>query len=614
MSLLERFIQTCHEWSLRRMTRRVVARLKQSVKRRMKGESHRQWMERNLHDSEAGIILDVTQSFISVMMVGSIIDQNWKKSDSTHKSWYRIFDVLNLLSIFVNFSLRLYAASNRKGFFLNWLSLIDMCTAIPLFLQTIDMSMNTAHNRYLYRFLLMLRTIRILQLYRLLRLAKSAKTRQGFLIALTILCIIVCAAITFQTIEYCDPAFVGKQVPGMNCQDLSFLDSIYFVCITIGTVGYGDFVPKTKVGKMMDILLIVIAGAAISTQLGGYTDIVSRETAFDKKYVPDKSIQHILLCGEIDNGALRFFLHTWLNTEGERGNRKKVIILVPTLPSNNLRRILIQREYEQRVVYLQGSAMVTADLQRAGAPSAAYCFIMVKKHSETLDQNDTAANLLTCSVRKNNRYAPLYVQVSKYDNARHVNISGASAVVCLEQLRLAIFGKSLWIKGLNAFLGNLIQRFATTEELRGFWLSDYLNGCSHRIYEATLPQFLLALPTFTSLAILIYREFSVPIVGLRTIEETAVLFPVDKDLVEVSFQSIFIIGKSKDVALRIEKLTATAMGRHADLLPDDVEPQTMFRGQGSTMAGLLSAIEGKLPFRSMSIAFSDDGRSKMAAR
>lgn len=40
------------------------------------------------------------------MMVGSIIDQNWKKSDSTHKSWYRILDVSNLLSILVNFSLR----------------------------------------------------------------------------------------------------------------------------------------------------------------------------------------------------------------------------------------------------------------------------------------------------------------------------------------------------------------------------------------------------------------------------------------------------------------------------------------------------------------------------
>lgn len=122
------------------------------------------------------------------------------------------------------------------------------------------------------------------------------------------------------------------------------------------------------------------------------------------------------------------------------------------------------------------------------------------------------------------------------------------------------------------------------------------------------------MPSFKSLAILIYREFSVPIIGLRTIEETAVLFPIDKDLGDVSFQSIFIIGKSKDIALRIEKLTASVMSRHADLLPDDVEPPTTFRSQGSTMTGFLSAMEGRLPFRSMSIAFTDDGRSMKSAR
>lgn len=128
--------------------------------------------------------------------------------------------------------------------------------------------------------------------------------------------------------------------------------------------------------------------------------------------MPNKSIQHVLLCGEIDNGSLRFFLHSWLNTEGERGKRKKVIILAPTLPSNSLRRVLIEREYEQRVVYIQGSAMVTADLLRAGAPTAAYCFVLVKKHSTTLDQNDTAANLLTCSVRRNNRFGACRVLTS----------------------------------------------------------------------------------------------------------------------------------------------------------------------------------------------------------
>lgn len=47
--------------------------------------------------------------------------------------------------------------------------------------------------------------------------------------------LLLCAA---QTIEYCDPAYEHEMVPGVTCQNLSFLDSIYFVCITIGTVGY----------------------------------------------------------------------------------------------------------------------------------------------------------------------------------------------------------------------------------------------------------------------------------------------------------------------------------------------------------------------------------------
>ncbi|TYZ58104.1 hypothetical protein PybrP1_006696 [[Pythium] brassicae (nom. inval.)] len=566
MSLLERFLQKCHEWSLRRLARRVTARLKRSVKRRMRGERHRQWMERNLHDSEAGVVLDITQSAVNLMMVGTIIDQNWTKSAASHKDWYLIFDIANLLSIFVNFTFRLYAASNRKGFFLQWLSLIDIATVVPLLVFAMDLSVHSMSNRYLYRFLLMMRTIRILQIFRLLRLAKSARTRQGLLLGFTILCIVICGAIAFQarqTIEYCDPTYKNVMVENISCQNLSFLDSVYLVCITIGTVGFGDFVPKTKVGKLADIFLIVIAGIAISKQIGGYTDILSRETALDKKYVPNKSIQHILLCGEIDNSALRFFLHSWLNTEGERGNRKKVVILAPALPSNNLRRVLIEREYEQRVVYIQGSAMVTADLLRAGAPSAACCFVL-------------------------------------YDNARHVNISGASAVVCLEQLRLAIFGKSLWMRGFNAFLGNLIERFIVAEES---------SGCSHRVYEVCLPQCLRVVPTFAALAVLIYREFNVPIVGLRTAEEAAVVFPVTSRLSDVNVQSVFVIAKSKEVALKIGRMTASALSRHADLLPQSAGDTA--RTFGSWRAGfLISAIEGKFPFRGR----GDDGRSVKSAR
>ncbi|KAF1326738.1 Voltage-gated ion channel superfamily, partial [Globisporangium splendens] len=604
MITLARLIQFCHEWSLRHMARRLAARLKRSVKRRMKGESHRQWMERSLHDSEAGILLDIVQSFVSgtLLMVVSIIDQNWTRSNYTHKRWYQVFDVANLLSIAINFSLReqpqgllpALALAHRHAHGDPAISPVGLHvdangrqsvpvsvpadaahdphpaalpTASPCYDGESAPSMTHWPDHHVHHHLR--RRDVPGNTHRSLSGGAQAHRCPGRPAGTS-------ASLTRSTLCASPSAQLGTSTL-ISVQELTCTNVVGDLHSSCVRVSFGDIVPLTKSGKMMDILLIVIAGAAISTQLGEYTDILSRETAFDKKYEPDKSIQHILLCGEIENGALRFFLHNWLHTESERGNRKR-------------------REYEQRVVYLQGSAMVAADLQRAAAPTAAYCFVMVKKHSETLDQNDTAANLLTCSV-------------SKFDNVRHVNISGASSVVCLEQLRLAMVAKSLWIKGFNTFLANLVQRFGAHSErdTSGFWLANYLSGCSYRVYETGLPRFLDTLGTFKALATLIYREFKVPIIGLRSIEETAVVFPVDKALADVNFQSILILSQAKDIALKIEKLTPSVLQRHTDLLPDGHNPDD--EATRGSMAGLITTMEGKLPFRSMSVAFVDDNRA-----
>lgn len=56
-----------HEWKrpvVQDLLRRSAKRMRRSIKRRMKGESRRQWIERNLHDSEVGIMLDVIQCLL----------------------------------------------------------------------------------------------------------------------------------------------------------------------------------------------------------------------------------------------------------------------------------------------------------------------------------------------------------------------------------------------------------------------------------------------------------------------------------------------------------------------------------------------------------------------
>ncbi|TLM64995.1 MAG: two pore domain potassium channel family protein [Deltaproteobacteria bacterium] len=51
----------------------------------------------------------------------------------------------------------------------------------------------------------------------------------------------------------------------MSVEGLSFLDALYFTIVTMGTVGYGDIVPHTDAGKLLDIFLVV---AGVGTFVG----------------------------------------------------------------------------------------------------------------------------------------------------------------------------------------------------------------------------------------------------------------------------------------------------------------------------------------------------------
>ncbi|GLE00671.1 hypothetical protein PINS_up009459 [Pythium insidiosum] len=194
--------------------------------------------------------------------------------------------------------------------------------------------------------------------------------------------------------------------------------------------------------------------------------------------------------------------------------------------------------------------------------------------------------------------------------------------MCIEQIKLAMFGKSLWIRGLNAFLGNMVQRFDVGDDktyvsgtccyLRlcelnelstslfpcsEFWLTDYINGCSHRIFEAALPSFLFSMPTFRSLAILIYREVGVPLIGIRTLQENVQIYPVDKDMNEIGFHSVFFLSKSRDTISKIERLQSSVFGRHSDISPNIDLPSKSTRSFPQVFTN---------PFQRLSVALASD--------
>ena len=84
----------------------------------------------------------------------------------------------------------------------------------------------------------------------------------------------------------------------MYVENKTFLESLYFVVATVTTVGYGDVVATTDMGKLFSILLIVFgAGAVLSIIPVVFSYLVERDIrkALGFEKIP-KMKDHIIIC------------------------------------------------------------------------------------------------------------------------------------------------------------------------------------------------------------------------------------------------------------------------------------------------------------------------------
>jgi voltage-gated potassium channel Kch len=76
---------------------------------------------------------------------------------------------------------------------------------------------------------------------------------------LTINLIVFLAVLVFGTVVF------------MSVEKRSFVDAVYYIIVTMATVGYGDIVPTTSVGKIIAVILIV-------TGVGTFLGVIANAT------------------------------------------------------------------------------------------------------------------------------------------------------------------------------------------------------------------------------------------------------------------------------------------------------------------------------------------------
>ncbi|MBD2021056.1 ion transporter [Leptolyngbya sp. FACHB-36] len=212
-----------------------------------------------LEDIETPVGRAITLSITGLVLLSSAIFVAETYPIPTNiRSALNVIDTAVLLVFAIEYALRLWCAENRLRYFFSLYSLIDLLAVVPFLIGLFDVS-----------FLRIFRWFRILRLIRFI----EGKTIVGYItsedsaifarILLTLFIIIFVFSGLIYQVEHPTNASAFR----------TFLDAVYFSVATMTTVGFGDVVPRSEMGRFLTVLMILTGIALIPWQLG---DLVKR--------------------------------------------------------------------------------------------------------------------------------------------------------------------------------------------------------------------------------------------------------------------------------------------------------------------------------------------------
>jgi len=217
--------------------------------------------------TRAGKIFDIVLlAAIILSLVGVIMDSD-KEIHNKYGSLLLTIEWVFTIFFTIEYALRIYSSRIRKKYIFSTMGIIDLLSIIPTYL-TLVVAGPIGH-------LSDIRIMRLIRVFRIFRLTPYLKSGHRMQIALrssrpkiiVFILYISLVVVVLGTLMY----IVEGQKNGFE----SIADSIYWAVVTLTTVGYGDVVPSTGLGKTISVLIMLLGYAIIAVPTG----IVSAEFA-----------------------------------------------------------------------------------------------------------------------------------------------------------------------------------------------------------------------------------------------------------------------------------------------------------------------------------------------
>ena len=217
-------------------------------------------------DTREGKTFDVALLVVIVVSIVAVALESVKGVQATYGSLLRGIEWAVTALFTVEYGLRLIAVRRPLRYARSFYGVIDLLAVLPTYLSLIVAGSQS---------LIVIRALRLLRVFRILKLAKfvgeasvlaaalKASSRKIIVFLLAVLTIVMIVGSVMYLVEGEDSGFT------------SIPQSVYWAIVTMTTVGYGDILPQTVLGKVIASIVMVLGYGIIAVPTG----IVTAELA-----------------------------------------------------------------------------------------------------------------------------------------------------------------------------------------------------------------------------------------------------------------------------------------------------------------------------------------------